>query len=519
MGKSKLNNQKFHKIIFTFLIILGIIFTIMSCFHSNLWFDESYSIAMSKHSFKEIWQIGSNDVHPVLYYMMIKIIMLITHNNIVCVRLFSCIPLIIMAFLGITFIKKEFGEKAGFYFTFLSLTFPTLIMYAGEIRMYTWAMLFVTITFIFAYKIIQNSKSNEDPINSLKNKKSPKYNWILFTIFAIASEYTHYYALVISAVIDLFLIIYFIVKTVKNKDDKTKNHYKKSLTFSIISSIIQFLLYLPWLFIFLSQAKSVSKGFWIKYPNPIEVIEFIFTGNIGEGSLARCITIPFSLISFAFLIYLIVKMWKKKDNKYRVVKVILYMWILIIALMSIVSLCMMQCVFYQRYLFTLMGLFLIGFSILLSNEKNIIGICYCVFSLIIATTLNISLIKINYDKSNLLPKEYFETEKRDSDWILISDEDYSGYVTVAKSITDFSKVINYDVNNWNIAKAYKCYGNTITDLDELIGKTGRMWIISKPDSEIPNEVINKLNANVIETKSFKTTYRNYEYLYTLIEIN
>lgn len=46
-----------------------------------------------------------------------------------------------------------------------------------------------------------------------------------------------------------------------------------------------------------------------------------------------------------------------------------------------------------------------------------------------------------------------------------------------------------------------------------------MWIISKPDSEIPNQVVEKLNAKVIDTKTFKTSYRNYEYMYTLIEVN
>lgn len=40
------------------IIILGIIFISISSFHSNVWFDESYSVALCEHSFKEIWQIG-----------------------------------------------------------------------------------------------------------------------------------------------------------------------------------------------------------------------------------------------------------------------------------------------------------------------------------------------------------------------------------------------------------------------------------------------------------------------------
>ena len=47
-----------------FIIIFGIIFLNLSVFHVNLWFDETYSVAMATHSFKEIWNIGGHDVHP-----------------------------------------------------------------------------------------------------------------------------------------------------------------------------------------------------------------------------------------------------------------------------------------------------------------------------------------------------------------------------------------------------------------------------------------------------------------------
>ena len=51
------------------IIILGIIFISIPVFHSNLWFDESYSVGMANKSFIDIWNIGSNDVHPILYYV------------------------------------------------------------------------------------------------------------------------------------------------------------------------------------------------------------------------------------------------------------------------------------------------------------------------------------------------------------------------------------------------------------------------------------------------------------------
>ena len=576
MKSKKIN----YKILYISIIILGTLFILISCFHSNMWFDESYSIAIAKHSFKEIWQIGSHDVHPVLYYIMIRIVMLITNNSIVCVRLFSCVPLILMSILGYSFIRKEFGNKAGLIFTFFSLFFPTLLTYAGEIRMYTWAMLFVTMMFVYAYKTMNNynvreALSDDNNImyeNKIKSKNTLLKYWIIFSIFSLASAYTHYYALVVAAIINVGMFIYFIIAYTKSSKNDTSNYddikndnkksekinsenirndskeiiilkdrktYKFNLISSIVSAVVQIILYLPWLFVFISQTKVVSKGFWIKFPTPLNVIEFIYTGNIGEGSVPKYLSIPFSLISIAFLVYLIVKNWKRISIKTKfpktkempgtrttinttaiiTTKVIALIWAAIILIMCLASLIMKQSVFYQRYLFTLMGLFLIGFSILLSGENKKIIATYCLCILIISTILNINLINTNYDYTNKEPMTYLKSELQQNDWILISDQDYSGYICVATLLNDFSKVINYDVNNWNIKEAYKCYGDTILNLDEINGIKGRMWIISAINSNIPNEVTEKFNAEIIDSKEFKTKYKGFEYKFTLININ
>ena len=549
MKSKKIN----YKILYISIIILGTLFILISCFHSNMWFDESYSIAIAKHSFKEIWQIGSHDVHPVLYYIMIRIVMLITNNSIVCVRVFSCVPLILMSILGYSFIRKEFGNKAGLIFTFFSLFFPTLLTYAGEIRMYTWAMLFVTMMFVYAYKTMNNynvreALSDDNNImyeNKIKSKNTLLKYWIIFSIFSLASAYTHYYALVVAAIINVGMFIYFIIAYTKSSKNDTsnyddiKNDNKKSekinsenirkvnLISSIVSALVQIILYIPWLFVFISQTKVVSKGFWIKFPTPLNVIEFIYTGNIGEGSVPKYLSIPFSLISIAFLIYLIVKNWKRnsiktkfpKTKETKTTKVIALIWVTIILIMCLASLIMKQSVFYQRYLFTLMGLFLIGLSILLSGENKKIIATYCLCILIISTILNINLINTNYDYTNKEPMIYLKSELQQNDWILISDHDYSGYICVATLLNDFSKVINYDVNNWNIKEAYKCYGDTILNLDEINGIKGRMWIISAINSNIPNEVAEKFNAEIIDSKEFKTKYKGFEYKFTLININ
>ena len=48
--KIKTNKIKYAHIA---IIVLGAIFISLSVFHSNLWFDESYSVDIAKHSFQK----------------------------------------------------------------------------------------------------------------------------------------------------------------------------------------------------------------------------------------------------------------------------------------------------------------------------------------------------------------------------------------------------------------------------------------------------------------------------------
>ena len=116
------------------IIILGIIFLSLCSFHTSLWFDESYSVALAKHSFVDIWKITGNDVHPALYYFGLHVIYLIFGNQVLLFRLFSVLATIILGIIGYTHIRKDFGVKCGVLFTFLTYFLPVMTAYSQEIR-------------------------------------------------------------------------------------------------------------------------------------------------------------------------------------------------------------------------------------------------------------------------------------------------------------------------------------------------------------------------------------------------
>ena len=180
------------KILHIILILLGTIFMFSTVFHSNIWFDEAYSVGMANHNFVDIWNIGKNDVHPVLYYWMLRIVNILTNGSVLAYRLFSALPVVVLGLLGITHIKKDFGEKTGILFSFLTYFLPMMSVYANQIRMYSWALLIVSILAIYTYRIYIG--------------QSNKKNWIIFGISSLASLYIHYYGLMAAGLINVFLL-------------------------------------------------------------------------------------------------------------------------------------------------------------------------------------------------------------------------------------------------------------------------------------------------------------------------
>ena len=506
-SKALIKIRKFdiNKYIHILIIIIGTLFTLLSCLHDNLWFDESYSVAMASHPVNEIWTIGSYDVHPILYYILLRIVAIITNESILAYRIFSVIPLIILAVLGYTHIKKDFGEKTGFIFSFLILFMPITLAYSSEIRMYTWAMLFVFLTSLYGYRIYKSGISNK--------------NWIIFSVFSLASAYTHYYALIAVAIINVLLFLYFLINNIKQRNYEVKYiKYSKNLKKSIISSIIQILIYLPWISVLISQIGTVSQGYWITSVNFLEMFEFQFTGNLGDTIyINKTISYIFAIIMTIYIVYLLIKNWKQsKPGK---LALIIYASVIIVTgLISIIT-----PILYARYLLTITGILLFVFAFLISKDKrkwrvNLI----CIMILIVSFTVNINLIKNNYNEINSKPVEFIENKINSDDIFIISN--YSNGVESGFCISVLfknNKKYFWDTEKWNKQEAYSALNNMIYtyNLEELKDYKGRIWVISENGDDFLNKVIEQLGNDFteIENAKFKTQYKNCEYAISLIE--
>ena len=480
------------------IIILGTIFISLGAFHTNIWFDESYSVAISNHSFSEIWNIGGNDVHPVFYYMMLKIVSLIFGNNILVFRLFSIVPIVILSILGITHIRKDYGERTGIIFSFLTLILPIIAAYSSEIRMYTWVMLFVTITAIYANRIYKNELSIK--------------NWVIFALFSLLSAYTHYYGLMFAGIINVILFIYLL------KNRKGKN---KDLKIFIIQAVVECLLYVPWLYYFIKQLTSVGGGYWIKLEFPDTLYNVL--GIQYMGSLSNIFGFCFAICLYIYLGFVIYRC-KKERISVKNARNSLLLYVLIVFIAFLISL--KSPILYPRYLMTITGLLIFFIADIMAKEKSkYITIEICIIIFVTSLISNINIINNNYDNTNMKQIEYLEENIKDDDIIVYSN---IGNGSVFAVYFKDNKQYFYNGDHWNVEEAYKAYGpqmETVEDLDFLKDYKGRIWIIDSTDSSFYNDKFKThdykvIDSKVIKTKypsSFDTNYSGYEYNLILIE--
>ncbi|MBR4278891.1 MAG: glycosyltransferase family 39 protein [Clostridia bacterium] len=153
---SSLKGASFTRILHFAVIFIGAVLYISSAFFDSVWFDEAYTVGAVSKTLPEMIYLLAYDVHPHLYYVLLKVYSLIFGNSVITLRMFSVIFAIASTILGYTHIRKDFGEKAGFWFSFLLVFSFSTLKYALQIRMYTLAIFLLTLTAVYAYRYIKN---------------------------------------------------------------------------------------------------------------------------------------------------------------------------------------------------------------------------------------------------------------------------------------------------------------------------------------------------------------------------
>lgn len=161
------------------IIIIAIGVRFLGIGTESIWLDEAISIQLSSQDWGGVIESALvNDVHPPLYYLVLKAFMVLGSSE-AAVRLPSLVFGVLA--VGLTYLvgRETLGRERGMIAATLMAVSGFAIFYSQEARMYSMLSALVLATFYFYLQAL---------------KLGGWRNWGLVSAFALLSIYTHYFA-------------------------------------------------------------------------------------------------------------------------------------------------------------------------------------------------------------------------------------------------------------------------------------------------------------------------------------
>lgn len=316
----------------------------------DIWYDELFTVKFASMPIKDMLVLASQDVHPPLYYIYVRIIYLIVKvfsssiTVVTAAKLASIIPYFLIILYSVIFVRRDFGWlSAGLTILFVEMM-PQLSQYMVEARMYSLAMFIIFAMFLHGMRALEGEY----------------VHLVVACLYGIAAMYTHYYALIGAASIAFCMLIYVL-------GDKT-NEKKIKISHVLICMLVCVVSYIPWISSALAQTGAVSTNYWIQ---PVSIktipgcIKYIFKPDFESGLINVACAGIFALV----YIILYWKFFRCSIDVLARFKVICTTGVpVVLVLAGIVASVLIRPVFVYRYMVPVLGIFWMGYAILCATS-------------------------------------------------------------------------------------------------------------------------------------------------------
>ncbi len=409
------------------LLAVGLLaVSVFLCFSDDIWYDELFTMGLASQPFGELISITGRDVHPPLYYIIVKLFLMLlrglgagqwgaaampgsfpaampgsfpatgTFSLVAAAKLASVLPFFLCLLYGAGKVRRHFGLLAAGLFGFLLLAMPQLGGYTVEMRMYGYALFFVTAGMLHAYELALDAlwdtrrlvgcsreeaaigDRKEEEEGARRQKRKNALNWTALTLYALGACYTHYFACVAMVMIYGFLFLSLW------KKGRLKAGWKAFFT----SGCLCALAYLPWLVGAVGgQVGQVEENYWIQ---PVTwrtlggCVKFLFQPAFSSEKSNRVLAVVLFAICAVLMGQAFLRIGRDERNQFAAGCVGVLAGIVLFGFGASLVL---RPIFVYRYMLPAMGLFWLAFAILLSRLKEKKIVFFPVFFLLLLVGL------------------------------------------------------------------------------------------------------------------------------------
>lgn len=181
------------------VMIISVLLMLTLCADEGIDYDESYSFKTARdYTHIGIAQkiIGDFDTDVPLYYNALRLWITLFGSfghRFWAARLFSVAGAVASMLLGITIIRRLWGNRTALYYMIAVGLAPAMLHVSVNIRMYSWTNFLITASALLAYCIVQNPKR--------------KRLWVLLGVCTVVALFSHYFTAFAYLAIYLYLLV------------------------------------------------------------------------------------------------------------------------------------------------------------------------------------------------------------------------------------------------------------------------------------------------------------------------
>ncbi|MEZ4592902.1 MAG: glycosyltransferase family 39 protein [Chloroflexota bacterium] len=161
----------------------------------SLWWDEGISLHLATSRFAEIVVNRAANIHPPLYFFLLKIWVTLTGTTPFAARYFSVLASFLQVALVYALLRDWFGRRTAVIGMVLTAVYALSIVYAQEVRVYAFLPLTYLLVLLLAHRVAQMQPTRR--------------TWLALGVAEWVALHLHYNSLFLLVVVNGWLLVKF----------------------------------------------------------------------------------------------------------------------------------------------------------------------------------------------------------------------------------------------------------------------------------------------------------------------